>query len=137
MAYQKYMAKLKPSKLALPPRKRYKTVEHDNQTEIVKRLIWDNFLVIRINGGAQKSENRFIRCYTIENYKTSSGLSDLIIAKNGQTAFVEIKKDAKQPLRDSQKDFQELCIENNIPYIKTHSYENLIEQIKEKKLFLK
>ena len=61
---------------------------------------------------------------------TSSGLSDLIVCKNGITYFVEIKKDAKTPLRDSQKDFKELCQHFGMIYIKTHSFEDLKEQIK-------
>lgn len=110
------------------------TAESFIQKQIVQTLIKMGFLVIRLNGGAVKTDNRFIRYYIIENTKKSSGVPDLLVFKNNQCIMFEVKNEIGK-LSDNQKSFKELCKNHKFDYIYTvNDYIQVIQIIKELKI---
>ena len=85
------------------------------QKQVIETLLKFGYLVIRMNSGAVKTDNRFIRNYIIANNGKSSGLSDVIALQNNKIYFFEIKS-SKGKQSESQKEFQQLC--------KTHKISN-------------
>lgn len=81
-----------------------KLSESQLQKQIVSVLMYRGWLVIRINSGVTKIQNRFIRNYFIYNTKKSAGLPDLIAFKGPRTIFIEVKKHNAKP-SESQKEF--------------------------------
>jgi len=122
-ARSKYMQGLKPANNITQTRKKNKTIEHNLQTAIIQKLLYDNFVVIRLNSGAVKTETSFARFYMIENLKLSSGLADLLIMKNGKVWFIEVKADEKKKLSENQKEVCEYFNSVGIPYFKVGSFD--------------
>jgi len=78
------------------------------QKQVIITLMRFGYLVIRMNSGAVKTDNRYIRNYIIANNGKSSGLSDVIAFKDNKVYLFEIKS-SKGKQSESQKEFQELC----------------------------
>jgi hypothetical protein len=82
--------------------------EAEIQRSIVQYLILKNWLVIRINSGAQAVDGRFLRTYTIENNGRSSGMPDVIAVKDGRWLLLEVKTSTGR-LSESQRDFHKMA----------------------------
>lgn len=69
--------------------------ESDIQAAIFEALVYDGWLVMRVNGGVMKMDGRHIRFafwQALGFSETHAGISDLIAWKGGRTLFVEVKK---------------------------------------------
>jgi hypothetical protein len=116
---------------ALAIKRKNKTIEHNLQKAIVKYLEFNGFLVIRHNSGAVKTGKYYVKNYVIENTKSSAGLSDLQILKNGKVAFLEIKKNEKLQLTKSQSETKRIFNSYGIIYEKIGSINDFEEFLKE------
>lgn len=100
------------------------------QKQVIETLLRFSYLVIRMNSGAVKTDNRFIRNYIIANNGKSSGLSDVIAIKNNRIYFFEIKS-SRGKQSESQKEFEKLCEMYNITnYFVINDYNEFLEIIR-------
>ena len=95
--------------------------ESDIQSTIEETLIWDGWLVIRVNMGAMKSEDgeryvRFGHWQALGFERQSDGVSDLIASRDGRTYYIECKT-PKGTQEASQKLFQLACEATGMQYI--------------------
>lgn len=109
-------------------KKRYNKTEHTLQNAIEDYLVFKNWLVIRINSGAIKTDNGFFRCYKViaKNCNMTAGISDLIAMKNGKVLFIEVKTD-KGKQTEFQKEFQKVCLKHNQTYLIIRNIDELIK----------
>lgn len=113
-------------------RRKNKSVEHSIQDSIIKYLRLNKFVVVRINGGAFTDDrNNYIKTYTIVDLKLSSGLSDLLVMKEGIFAFLEIKSDAKKQLSVNQKIVSDYFNSKGIDYFKVSSIDEVQTIVKQ------
>jgi len=78
------------------------------QKSIIQYLILKGWLVIRINSGCRSDNNSFVRFYTIENSKKSSGVPDLIAFKGGKHLLIEVKRVGGK-MSNNQIEFRKLA----------------------------
>lgn len=109
-------------------KKRYNMKEHALQNAIEDYLVLKNWLVIRINSGAVKTDNGFFRCYKViaKNCNMTAGISDLIAMKNSKVLFIEVKTD-KGKQTEFQKEFQKVCEKFNQTYLIIRNIDELIK----------
>lgn len=85
--------------------------EHDLQNAIFDLLVYNGWLVVRINSGAAVGANngikRFIRFVTWQVLgmgKQSAGVSDLLAFRDGVLLAIEVKRPGKKA-SDAQREF--------------------------------
>ena len=88
--------------------------EADYTNQIIKELLLDGWLVVRVNSGMVKTENGFpFFAYTIANNASHSGFPDLIAFKGSEYRLIEVKAKGGR-LSDNQKRFGEMASKHNV-----------------------
>lgn len=95
--------------------------ESDIQKAIVDALVWDGWLIMRLNSGAMQPDDGaryvpFVTWAAIGAGPHTAGAPDLIAARDGRVAFIECKT-RKGRLRDMQRDFAGACEHVGAEYI--------------------
>jgi hypothetical protein len=76
-----------------------KATESDIQGAIFDALVYDGWLVMRVNQGAMRESDRLVRFayWQALGYDEShAGISDIIAAKNGVMLCIEVKRPGKE-----------------------------------------
>lgn len=110
------------------------TREHSFQFQVVEYLRLRKFIVIDcdIMDGLKYAQPKYRYPFIMHHRKMGyvKGQPDLIIMKKGKVWCLELKSDKGRQTKE-QKDFQQLCIENQIPYLVIKSLEDVINIEKE------
>jgi Holliday junction resolvase len=108
-----------------------KRKESDIQADICTLLISKGFLVVRLNGGGVKiDDKRYFRAYYIKNLPytyQSSGMPDVVAYKSNLTVFFEVKKNDKMKVSDSQERWIKLCKDYKVNTFVVSSLNEVIE----------
>ena len=108
-----------------------KRKESDIQNDICTLLISKGFLVVRINGGSYKiDDKRYFRAYYIKNLPytyQSSGMPDIVAYKSNMTVFFEVKKNGKMKTSDSQERWIKLCKDYKVNTYVVSSLKDVID----------
>ena len=117
------------------------TQEHNLQIRLVQYLRLRKFIVIDTDimdglkyiTGRYRRDTENLRYAFITHHKKMGylkGQPDMIIMKNGKAWCLELKS-AKGKQSKEQKEYQQLCIDNNIPYVVVKDVEDLIKAVGE------
>lgn len=103
--------------------------EHDIQNTIAETLIWDGWLVMRINSGAMRPDDgeryvSFVSWQSLGWNWRDSGVGDLLAMRDGEGVVIEVKTH-KGRQRKSQKEFQTACEERGVQYILARSLDDV------------
>jgi hypothetical protein len=108
-----------------------KRSESDIQNDICTLLISRGFLVVRLNGGGVKiDDKRYFRAYYIKNLPytyQSSGMPDVVAYKGNMTVFFEVKKNDKMKPSESQERWIKLCKDYKVNTFVVSSLNEVIE----------
>jgi hypothetical protein len=103
-----------------------KSKEKDELAGIIKLLLLDGWLVVRLNSGSFKISGRFFRAYIIENLNSSAGAPDLLAWKKNKFLLIEVKRRKHGRIEDSQKTFKSLAESKGIPFLILDRWEDLL-----------
>lgn len=110
------------------------TEEHNLQIRLVQYLRLRHFIVVDTDiMDGLKYVNNYTRYAYIVHHKRMGymkGQPDMIIMKNGKVWCLELKAQKGRQSKE-QKQYQQLCKENNIPYIVVKDVEDLNKVIGE------
>lgn len=110
--------------------KKYNTREHNLQFQIVQYLRLRKFIVIDcdIMDGLKFAQGTLRYPYIVHHKKMGyiKGQPDMIAMKDGKTYCLELKSENGRQSRE-QKEYQELCIQNRIPYIVIRNFDDIKE----------
>ena len=113
-------------------RKKTKGPETILQDAMIKYFLSKDLLVTRYNSGSMFSEESgtLFRAYIISNNGSSSGKADLELSRDGKSVYIEVKTGYNKQ-SDSQKKYQALCEQYNMPYCVAYSIEEADEFAKQ------
>lgn len=110
------------------------TQEHNLQIRLVQYLRLRHFIVIDtdIMDGLKYAKDSARYPFIIHHKRMGymKGQPDMIIMKNGKVWCLELKSNKGKQSKE-QKEYQRMCLENNIPYIVVKDVEDLIKEIGE------
>ena len=117
------------------------TEEHNLQIRLVQYLRLRHFIVIDTDimdglkyiTGRYKRDTDNLRYAFIAHHKRMGyvkGQPDMIAMKDGKVYCLELKSQKGKQSKE-QKEYQKLCMENNIPYVVVRDVEDLIKAIGE------
>ena len=98
------------------------------QKSILKYLVLNNYVAIRINSGAFFGNNRCFKSYRFENDGGSSGFPDILALMGDRFKLFEAKK-VGGVLRPSQKEFILLARDHNIDVHVVDNLEDVIDVV--------
>jgi hypothetical protein len=97
--------------------------EADIQDEVIKHLKSRGWLVIRMNSGSFKVNDRYFRAYILENNGRSDGFPDLLAFKRDRYLLIEMKRPGTYQSPE-QKIFEQMCAERGVGYHVVRSVED-------------
>ena len=93
------------------------------QNELISHFKKKGYMVNRYNSGQIYTEKGFpFKAFTNANTGSSSGHSDMTVAKDGKILYMEVKAGYNK-LSDSQRKFKKVCQEFNMPFAVVRSIE--------------
>lgn len=105
------------------------TKEHCFQFQVVEYLRLRKFIVVDcdVMDGLKYAQPKYRYPFIMHHRKMGyvKGQPDLIVMKNGKVWCLELKSDKGRQTKE-QKDFQQLCMENQIPYLVIKNLEDVI-----------
>lgn len=133
MKFEDIGLKRKPRKKAVRSLNKSTATENEIQTEIIKYLQANGFIVVRINSGGFSVGNRFMKSYTLNAKElrtcTSSGLFDVMAFRDGLTVCIECKR-AKGTISPEQTTIHELFKAHGFNVIVARCLQDVIDGIK-------
>ena len=103
------------------------------QAAIIDALVWDGWLVLRINsGGMDVDGKRYVRFSTwaaMHRQGGDAGIADIIAVKNGECIFIEVKKPGTGRQRKSQVEFMSACEDTGNLYVLASSVDDIAEYL--------
>lgn len=92
-------------------------LEHEVQRNIASALEKDGYLVIRVNSSTQIAESGTrLSSYRVVNINATSGHADLVVYRNGRAWMLEVKRDKRGKMSESQIRFRDCCRRYGTPY---------------------
>lgn len=105
------------------------TKEHCFQFQVVEYLRLRKFIVVDcdVMDGLKYAQPKYRYPFIMHHRKMGyvKGQPDLIVMKKGRVWCLELKSDKGRQTKE-QKDFQQLCMENQIPYLVIKNLEDVI-----------
>ena len=92
-------------------------LEHQVQKQIASGLELDGFMVVRVNSSTMIAESGTrMSAYRVVNINATAGHADLVVYRHGRVWMLEIKRDKRGKMSETQERFASCCKRYGVPY---------------------